>query len=55
MLQDLDNMEASCVFYVKVGTFNHLEQSKICLWTVNKLGIVRLTVQHEVIVSISFM
>jgi len=28
MLQEMDNMEASCVFYVKVGTFTHLEQSK---------------------------
>jgi len=25
MLQDMDNMEARCVFYDEVGTFNHLE------------------------------
>jgi len=55
MLQDMDNMEASCIFYVKVGTFNHLEQSKICHVTVNKLGLVRLTVQHDLIVSVSSM
>jgi len=55
MLQDMENMEASCVFYVKVGMFTHLEQSKISLLTVNKLGIVRLTVQHDMIVSVIFM
>jgi len=55
MLQDMDNIEASCLFYVQVGTFTHLEQSKIANLTVNKLGIVRLTVQHDLIVSISFM
>ena len=51
----MDNIQASCVFYVKVGTFNHLEQSKICLLTVNQLGIDRLTLQHDLIVSVSFM
>jgi len=55
MLQLMDNMEASCVFYVKVGTFTHLEQSKISLLTVNKSGIVMLTVQHDMIVSVIFM
>jgi len=55
MLQDMDNMEASCVFYVKVSTFTHLEQSKTFILTVNKLGIVRLTIQHNLIVSVSFM
>ena len=55
MLQDMDNMEASCVFYVKVGMFTHLEQSKIFLLTVKKSGIVMLTVQHDLIVSIIFM
>jgi len=54
MLQDIDNMEASCVFYVKVGTFTHPEQNIMSLLTVNKLGIVRLTVQHDLVVSISF-
>ena len=55
MLQIMDNMEASCVFYVKVGMFTHLEQSKISLLTVNKSGIVTLTVQHDLIVSIIFL
>jgi len=27
MLQVMDNMEASCVFDVKVGTFTHLEHN----------------------------
>jgi len=55
MLQVMDNMEASCIFYVKVGTFTHLEQSKIFLLTVNESGIVTLTVQHDLIVSVIFM
>jgi len=55
MLQDMNRMEVSCIFYVKVGTFNHLEQSKIWHLTVNKTGIVRLTIQQELIVSICFM
>jgi hypothetical protein len=54
-LQVMDNIEVSCVFYVKVSTFTHLEQSKIGLLTVNKSGIVTLTVQHDMIVSVSFM
>jgi len=48
----MDNMEASCVFYVKVGTFTHLEQSKISLMTVKKSGIVTLAIQHDMIVSV---
>jgi len=55
MLEDMDHMEASCIFYVKVGMLNHLKHSKIWLVTVNKTGIVRLTVQHDLIVSVSFM
>jgi len=55
MLQDMDNMEASFVFYVKVGTFTYLEQSKNALLTVDKTGIVGLTVHHDLIASISFM
>ena len=51
MLQDMDNMKASCVFNVKVGTFTHLEQSKTSLLNANKRGIFRLTVQHDLIVS----
>jgi len=55
MLQVMDNMEASCVFYVKVGTFIHPEKSKISLLTVNNSGIVTLTVQYDMIVSDIFM
>jgi len=49
MLQVMDNMEASCDFYVKVGMFTHLEQSKMFLLTVQKSGMVMLTVQHDLI------
>jgi len=55
MLQDMDNLEASCIFYVKVSKFTHLEQSKASLLTVNKLGRVWLTIQHDLIVSVSLM
>jgi len=55
MLQVMDNMVASCIFYVKVGTFTQLEQSKISLLTVNKSRIVTLTIQHDMIVSVIFM
>jgi len=51
----MDNIEASCICYVKVGLLTHLEQSKIAHLTVNKTRLVRLTVQHDLIVSISFM
>jgi hypothetical protein len=55
MLQDMDNMKASCVFYVKVGTFTHLEQSKTSLLTIYKLGTVSWTVQRDFSVSVSFI
>jgi len=55
MLQVKDNMEASYIFYVKVGTFTHLEQSKISLSTVKKSGIQMLTVRYDMIVSVIFM
>jgi hypothetical protein len=55
MLQDMDNMEASRVFYVKVSTFTHLEQSETTLWTINQSGMVGLTVQHDLIITVSFM
>jgi len=37
MLQDMDHMEASCAFYVKVGKFDQFEQSKISILTVTSL------------------
>jgi len=55
MLQVMDNMEVSCIFYFKVSTFTHLEQSKTTQLTVNKSRIITLTVQHDMIVSVSFM
>jgi hypothetical protein len=55
MLQDMDNMEANCVFYVKVSMFTHLEQSKTSHVTVNRFGIVRLTVHHHLIVTLGFL
>jgi len=51
----MDNMEVSCVFYVKVSMFTHLEQSKNGLLTVNDSGRMTLTVQHDMIVCITFM
>jgi hypothetical protein len=47
----MDRMEASCVFYVKVGKLDHLERNQIRFLTVNHIGIVRLSVQHAIIVS----
>jgi len=40
MLQVLDNMEASCVSCVKVGTLDQLEQSNICFLSDSKMGII---------------
>ena len=55
MLQNIDHKEASCVFHVTVSTFTHLKQSKTSLLTVSESAIVRLTIQYDLIVSISFM
>ena len=55
MLQGMDYLEVSCVFLVKVGTLDQLEQSKFCVLTVTKLGIVMLTVQNYSIFSVSFI
>jgi hypothetical protein len=55
MLQVMDNMEVSCVFDVKVSTFTYLKQSIIALLTLIKSRIVMLTVQHDMIVSVSFI
>jgi len=52
MLQDMDHMEASCIFYVKVGRFDQLEQSKISVLTVTSLGIVMLTVHQDLMVGV---
>jgi len=55
MFQDMDHMETSCIFYVKVGMFDQLEQPNICILTMTALGIVMQTIQYELIVSIWFM
>jgi hypothetical protein len=55
MLQIMDNIKASSSFYVKVCSFTPLEQHKFTLLTVNELRMVRLTVQHHLIVSVIFM
>jgi len=55
MLQDTDEMVASCVFYIKVGMYNQLEQTKVCVLTVTKIGIVRQIVKHDTICVLTFM
>jgi len=52
MLQDMDHMEASCIFYVKIGRFDQLEQSKIRVLTVASLGIVMLTIHWDLMMSV---
>jgi hypothetical protein len=52
MLQNIDHMEASCNIYVKVGTLDQLEQSKICVVTISKLGIIMLTTHYDLIVTV---
>jgi len=55
MLQDMDNMEVRCMLYVNVDTFTHLQQSEMSVLSVNKPGIVWLTVQHDLNSTIGFM
>jgi len=55
MLQDMDHMEASCVFYVEVGTLTRLEQSKIYILTITTLGIAMLTIDHDLMFSVCIM
>ena len=55
MLQDMDPIEASCVFYVEVGMLNGHEQSKICVLTVTTLEIAMLTVHYDMIFSVCFI
>jgi hypothetical protein len=53
MLQYMETMEASCIFYDKVGTLTYLEQSKTSPFSITKTTIVGLTVQHDFIVTVS--
>jgi hypothetical protein len=55
MLQDMDDMEAYYVFYDKVGMSDQHKQCNIGVWNVTKIGIVRLTGKHDLIVCISCM
>ena len=55
MLQDMDDMEANCVFHVNVGTFDQLEQGTICVFTIIKMWICMLTTKHDFIFSVSLM
>jgi len=55
MLQGMDYLEVSCVFLVKVGTLDQLEQNKICILTITLLGIAILTMQHALIFRVCFM
>jgi len=55
ILQDMDHMEASFIFNVKVGWFDQLLQSKICVLTFTSLGIVILTAHHDLMVSMWFI
>jgi len=48
-------MEARCVFYIKVGILDQLEESKFCGLTVSILEIVMLTIQVASISGESFM
>ena len=54
MLQHTDDITASCVCYVLVHKFDQLEQRKITVSTVTKLGIVILIVQYDMVISVSF-
>jgi len=51
MFQDMDHTEASCILYFMVGRFDQLEQSKIWVMTITSLAIVKLTVYHDLMVS----
>jgi len=55
MLQDTDHIEATCVFYVEVGTVNPLEQSTISFFTATTWGRAMLTVHHDMKFSVCFM
>jgi hypothetical protein len=52
MWQEMDHIQASCVFYVKVGRFDQFKQSKISVLTVTLQGIVTLTIHYVLIVSV---
>jgi len=55
MLQNMHHMDASCIFYVKVGIFHQLEQYKIFILTVTIWGIAMLIIPYDLIVTACFM
>jgi hypothetical protein len=52
MLQKMDQMEASCGCYVKVGRIDQFEQRKISVLTVTSVRIVILTAAYDLIVRV---
>jgi len=55
ILQVMGNVEARCVFYVKVGMCTDVEQNIISQLSVEQWGIQTLTVRYDMIVSVIFM
>jgi len=55
MLQDMDHIEASCVFYVQVGMLNRFELSKIWILTVTASGIAMLALHHDMMFCVCRM
>jgi len=55
MLQDQSNKDASCVFYVRVSSYTHLEQSQTSLLSVTELWIHMLTVHCDLNIGDSSM
>jgi len=53
-LQDMDPMEASCVGFVRVGTFDQVEERIISVLTTTTLGILMLTITHDLIFIVCF-
>ena len=51
MLQDMDHIQASCIFYVEVDMLHQLEQSTINVVTVTELVLALLTLHHLASVS----
>jgi len=55
MLQHMDKMAASCIFYIKVGMLDQLEKIKIRILTITEIGIAMLSMEHDFIFSLCFM
>jgi len=55
MLQDMDHIEASCVFSVEVGMLNQFKQRIIRVLIVTTFGKAILTVHHDMMFSVYCM